>query len=521
MFKVMFLLIVLWCSLVAQQYSETDEIFIGTSGENQGQYSSAKLNFLQSVKFAAIGDYGDDNANEQAVADLIDNSLVDFIVTTGDNSYGNNFDVNVGQYFSNYIGSYQGVYGNGSTENRFFPSPGNHDNMSIYLSYFTLPGADIPSSNTSGNERYYDFIRGPVHFFALNSNSSEPDGISATSTQAQWLQTQLAASSSIWKIVYMHHPPYSAGKAEEIMRWPYEDWGASAVLCGHHHSYQRIHRDDNNDGNIIPYFVTGAGGRSLDSFSSTPPAGTMFQYNANYGTMIITADASTISFEFYSIENGGTQIDFVLFNDTALPVMLSDFAAKAQEGKIVLSWTTQSELNNLGFQVYRTTKENGTYSMIASYENIPSLLGAGNSNTAKDYIYEDAMISHSKLYWYKIADVDYQGMRTFHGPISIQAVALTSETYELLPNYPNPFNPETNIRFKVPIDPDTNGNIRLVIYDNLGTPVRTLVYGSVTAGIHNVKWKGRDDQGDLVPSGLYFIRLQTNIVRTRKILLIR
>jgi myo-inositol-hexaphosphate 3-phosphohydrolase len=267
------------------------------------------LDSAQTITFAAIGDYGEDNAPEQAVADLIDNLGVDFIITTGDNSYGLDFDQRVGQYYSNYIGNYQGVYGPGSPVNRFFPTPGNHDYLTNYLAFFTLPGANIPTSNTSGNERYYDFIRGPVHFFAINSCSDEPDGISSTSIQAQWLQQQLAASSAPWKIVHLHHPPYSSGKDEEIMRWPYEDWGVASVLAGHHHSYQRIHRDDNNDGNILPYFVTGLGGASINNFSTPAVPGTIFQYNSDYGSMLISASENSITFQFYSITNGGTLID--------------------------------------------------------------------------------------------------------------------------------------------------------------------------------------------------------------------
>ena len=129
-----------------------------------------------------------------------------------------------------------------------------------YLSYFTLPG----------NERYYDFKRGPVHFFALNSYK-DADGVSATSKQAMWLKDKLAASTYPWKIVFFHHPPYSSGEhgSNNYMRWPFEAWGADAVLSGHDHDYERIMRDVNNDGTKIPYFVSGLGGQSRRSFGST------------------------------------------------------------------------------------------------------------------------------------------------------------------------------------------------------------------------------------------------------------
>ena len=121
----------------------------------------------------------------------------DFMITTGDNSYGSTaIDLNIGQFFSDYIGSYTGAYGSGSVTNRFFPSMGNHDytdggGSTAYFNYFTLPS----------NERYFDFVQGPVHFFVIDSNpagtgSAPGDGRSPTSVQGTWLQAGLAASTS-------------------------------------------------------------------------------------------------------------------------------------------------------------------------------------------------------------------------------------------------------------------------------------------------------------------------------------
>ncbi len=268
------------------------------------------------IRFAAFGDYGWAGPNEQAVADLVDGFSPDFIVTTGDNSYGSaDIDINIGQYYGDYIGDYQGTYGPGSSENRFFPAIGNHDytdggGLNAYLGYFTLPGAGIPGSGSSGSERYYDFVRGPVHFFVIDSDPSgigsppaPGDGRAPDSPQGVWLQTQLAASTAPWKIVIMHHPPYSSGSvhgSEVAMQWPYEQWGATAVLAGHDHVYERILRDDNADGVVFPYFTTGAGGRSLYAFT-TPVPGSQVRYSDDYGSLIIDADASSITFEFHSI----------------------------------------------------------------------------------------------------------------------------------------------------------------------------------------------------------------------------
>jgi hypothetical protein len=234
------------------------------------------------------------------VANLVKSWNPDFIITTGDNNYFDGsasiIDQNVGQYYHDFIHPYVGSYGAGSSINRFFPSLGNHDwgtpGAKPYLDYFTLPG----------NERYYDFTWGPVHFFAIDSDFDEPDGVSSTSTQAQWLQSALGSSTVAWKLVYMHHPPYSSGPhgSSTRMQWPYQAWGVDAVLVGHDHVYERIIR------NGFPYFVNGLGGSARYSFG-TPISGSQVRYNADHGAMLVEATPTTITFQF--ISRAGEVID--------------------------------------------------------------------------------------------------------------------------------------------------------------------------------------------------------------------
>src|SRR4051812_12688680 len=151
------------------------------------------------MRFAVIGDFGSVSKSEQAVADMVKGWQPDFIVTVGDNNYplglAENIDNNIGQYYHDYVGDYTGKHGEGSKENRFFPSLGNHDwgidSIDPYLNYFTLPG----------NERYYRVVQGSVEFFMLDSDSREPDGVSSDSIQGQWLQSALADSTATYKIV--------------------------------------------------------------------------------------------------------------------------------------------------------------------------------------------------------------------------------------------------------------------------------------------------------------------------------
>lgn len=249
-----------------------------------------------SSTFAVISDYGVNNSNEAAIANLVKSWQPQFIITSGDNNYpvgsASTIDANVGKYYHDYINPYTGTYGSGAAVNSFFPVLGNHDLMTSngapYLQYFTLPG----------NERYYDFIRGDIHFFAINSNPSEPDGTSSTSTQATWLKNKLAASTSKWKIVYFHHPPFCSDDTygnHPWMQWPFKAWGADAVMSGHAHVYERIVKDN------LPYFVVGLGGHSLYAFSDALVEGSQKRYNQNYGALKVTVTSDSLAFSFYNI----------------------------------------------------------------------------------------------------------------------------------------------------------------------------------------------------------------------------
>lgn len=80
------------------------------------------------------------------------------------------------------------------------------------------------------------------------------------------------------------------------------------------------------------------------------------------------------------------------------------------------------------------------------------------------------------------------------------------EAIELYGNYPNPFNPETSIRFGLPAEM----TVRLRIFNLLGQEIRVLEGGRLTAGEHAILWDGRDHSGAVQPSGIYFYMLEAN-----------
>ena len=251
-------------------------------------------------RFAIIGDYGLDGPNEAAVAEMVKSWRPGFILTLGDNNYpygaDSTIDINVGKHYHSFIAPYHGDFGEGAVENRFFPTLGNHDdyteNGKPYLDYFELPG----------NERYYDFVRGDVHFFALNSNRSEPDGVDSNSLQARWLKKQLRNSDSPLKVVYFHHPPYSTADHGDTryMQWPFAKWGASVVLSGHDHVYERLEVDG------ITYLVNGLGGNEAYGFMDENQQSheVKAKYNSGMGAILATVTDEGIRFEFHSVAEG-------------------------------------------------------------------------------------------------------------------------------------------------------------------------------------------------------------------------
>lgn len=77
-------------------------------------------------------------------------------------------------------------------------------------------------------------------------------------------------------------------------------------------------------------------------------------------------------------------------------------------------------------------------------------------------------------------------------------------TFKLERNFPNPFNPETVIRFNLP----EASRVNLNVYNVLGQVVRTLVNQELPAGLHSVIWDGKNTQGSDVSSGVYFYRIK-------------
>jgi hypothetical protein len=98
------------------------------------------------------------------------------------------------------------------------------------------------------------------------------------------------------------------------------------------------------------------------------------------------------------------------------------------------------------------------------------------------------------------------------------SVRLVPSQFALVQNFPNPFNPETTIAY----DLSERAPVRLEIYDILGQRVRVLMDEVQVAGRYQVRWDGRNAQGQGVGSGVYFYRLQAGgFNQVRRMLLLK
>ncbi|MCK4654284.1 MAG: T9SS type A sorting domain-containing protein [Candidatus Cloacimonetes bacterium] len=200
-------------------------------------------------------------------------------------------------------------------------------------------------------------------------------------------------------------------------------------------------------------------------------------------------------------------------NTHPLPVTLSDFSVQFVSGHPTIYWTTQSETNNMGWNIYRSISQNMGQ---AIHVNAGDLIeGQGTVTEPTDYVYVDMHgVDDNTTYYYWLESVETSGETELFGPISLtipegggsSGTPATPDDYGLKQNYPNPFNPDTEIRFALEEASYSN----LTIYNIKGEKVKTIFEGYVPADlIQTAVWNGKDESGKDVASGIYLYKLAT------------
>ena len=206
-------------------------------------------------------------------------------------------------------------------------------------------------------------------------------------------------------------------------------------------------------------------------------------------------------------------------SDATLPVELTSFELlETRNNGITLQWITESEINNLGFNLDRKTPVTD-WRQIASYVTHPALQGQGSVSHQTIYTFTDNTVQEDESYDYRLSDVDYDGNVEYH---SLQLMGVSSsntpEKFVLYPNYPNPFNPVTTIRY----DLSKESFVDITIYDMLGNVVDNLVNDNQSSGYKSVQWNATNNQGEPVSAGVYVYKIQAgDFIDTKKMILIK
>jgi hypothetical protein len=196
-------------------------------------------------KFAVLGDFGTGDRTQYELAEQMAKVYQSFkyeiVVLVGDNLYGSERPQDFKKKFEE---PYKPLLDAGV---KFYASLGNHDaREQRFYRPFNMEG-----------KLYYTFSPKPeIRFFALESTYPVPE-------QIQWLEKELKASGSHWKIVFFHHPLYSSGdrhgsdlQLRDVLEPLFLQNNVSLVLTGHDHFYERVKPQKD-----IQYFVVGSGGQ--------------------------------------------------------------------------------------------------------------------------------------------------------------------------------------------------------------------------------------------------------------------
>ena len=252
-----------------------------------------------SFKFAVIGDTGTGSQAQYDVgkqmAAFREKFKYDLVIMVGDNIYGTD---SAGDFQRKFELPYKALLDGGVN---FYASLGNHDN----------PTQDGYKFFNMGRQRFYTFKpQNGVRFFALDSNYVDK-------AQLDWLEKELAASQSEWKIPYFHHPLYSSagahGSSVDLRRRLeplFVKYGVDVVFTGHDHVYERCKPQKG-----IYYFVSGAGGslRKGDLRRGSPL--TEVGYDQDYHFMLVEIDGRDMHFQ--AIARTGQTVDSGVIHQAA------------------------------------------------------------------------------------------------------------------------------------------------------------------------------------------------------------
>jgi hypothetical protein len=212
---------------------------------------------------------------------------------------------------------------------------------------------------------------------------------------------------------------------------------------------------------------------------------------------------------------GGVDMDiYTAVVNPIVPVELTNFTARVSGGNTILEWSTATELNNLGFEIQRSTPQSPPYQggegeARGGWITIGFVEGHSTTTEPQNYSFTDNGIGGTV--YYRLKQIDFNGTYEFSFVLEVNSATVT--TMDLEQNYPNPFNPNTDIKYQVGSD----GFVSLEVFNSLGEVVATLVSEFKQGGTYHTSFNASN-----LPSGVYVYILKSgNFIQSKKMILLK
>ena len=205
-------------------------------------------------------------------------------------------------------------------------------------------------------------------------------------------------------------------------------------------------------------------------------------------------------------------------------------------------WNEKLDSNNIGLAAKNNLIPIDTLKIIAENEKVSVDIAAYIDSVGEHSFALGAVSEDDSVYFYSrdklVLNGEFNGKVEFHNSgfatwqsawpsisFSSEATLAVNDKSDVLPkefalhnNYPNPFNPNTTIRFDLPKASD----VSIIIYNVLGQKIRTLDKSQMNPGYHSMNWNATNDYGVQVSAGMYFYQLRTSeFVKTKKMILLK
>ncbi|MFQ5601006.1 MAG: hypothetical protein ACE5G2_10700 [Candidatus Krumholzibacteriia bacterium] len=358
---------------------------------------------------------------------------------------------------------------------------------------------DDPMQISDGPDRFWDVLTNSIAFASTISIEDFWDG---WFTRGKGFQTEMRAIFEAKGIEYSedtfesddsagqargggvtnattHHTIYPAGDT---------DWTRFAGVAGGTYVFETRSLPCGSDTKLDLFAANGSTLLvSNDDRSVNDPSSRIAYVPAQDGALYLRVSRKN---------DGHTYTSYDLVVDIVVPVIVTDFQVTATGQGLQLSWRGDQEGGFSHFDVERSDAREGPYGR----RNAAPIVAVAGDPTHFEFLDRD--VEPGARYFYRLVGVESTGERAVFGPF--EATAAAPARLVLYPARPNPFNPNTLLRFDLPAE----GPVWLRVYSAGGRLVRTLVGGkTLPVGTRSVLWDGHDDTNRIVASGVYLVQI--------------